>query len=59
MTELSKVSGSWPKEAVVVASKKSLAEGCRMGIAACGTETLSLVGDAKERKMPIRKIIIA
>jgi len=30
-----------------------------MGIAACGTETLSLVGDAKERKMPIRKIIIA
>jgi hypothetical protein len=53
------VSGSWPKDAVVVAFQKSFAEGCTIGIEVCETVEESVLGPRIDKRRPTPKTIMA
>jgi hypothetical protein len=59
MTELSSVRGSWPREAVVVASQKSFAEGWTIGIEDEGTVGDVFSGARVDRRIPMLNTIMA
>jgi hypothetical protein len=60
MTELRRVRGSWPREAVVVAVRKSWEEGWRMGIAEMdGMPGVVWIGEKMEKMRPMVKTMRA
>lgn len=57
ITELRMVRGSWPRDAVVVAFKKSSPDGCSIGMSVTAEVGVLWVGDRIDRRRPTEKMI--